>query len=574
MRDHARHITGFQFRDYLQSLLVDPDVSFQFYQGMIQAKGTPASLGELIKTSQFENQEKLDFFEEWAVRVGNFGATDIRPSIELQIDRSEIRNNPQLIEFSSTYVADNLFDRSIQLNSSDSRWLRKPVDINNIWPLRGSYKDTLSDLPSAGYVRFDEVNYYITTFDALEDFVLNSNFIDLPSEWQPGIAYVAGDKVFYQSSIYEAFDDHTSSSDFNIDRELYWFYNSNISSSDLKERDTIWVYDSQNITKLGQFAVYRLTEVNATINLLSTGSTVITLDIGPEPKFNEDQYGLPYSSENITILNSRFKGDFINAGDVVFIPENTQSDPDLRGIHRITEIIDYNQFTIEVSINTDFDYTLSEFIPPKLFLLQNMRVEDRATMQSLINNLNASNTPIKDGELFWVDDDRSDTEINEGIEKYWAVYSYQSGATTRIRKQELRVDSECIINGIVYDKRKNRINTWLEVFDPRKGIIPGVADQEIWYKLDYDPAKYTNGDDSIHQIDPELAWGSNELGRLWWDLSTVKYPEYEISDHEYRDRWWGKIAPGTSIDVYEWVRSITEPSTSDTNVKIVKIQHG
>ena len=51
---------------------------------------------------------------------------------------------------------------------------------------------------------------------------------------------------------------------------------------------------------------------------------------------------------------------------------------------------------------------------------------------------------------------------------------------------------------------------------------------------------------------------------MWWDLSTAKYVWYEQSDLEYRKNNWGKLFPGATIDVYEWVGSTLLPSEWST----------
>ena len=51
-----------------------------------------------------------------------------------------------------------------------------------------------------------------------------------------------------------------------------------------------------------------------------------------------------------------------------------------------------------------------------------------------------------------------------------------------------------------------------------------------------------------------------QLGQVWWDLTTVRYIDYDQGDDAYKIANWGKLAPGTSIDVYEWVGSSYLPS--------------
>jgi len=47
---------------------------------------------------------------------------------------------------------------------------------------------------------------------------------------------------------------------------------------------------------------------------------------------------------------------------------------------------------------------------------------------------------------------------------------------------------------------------------------------------------------------------------IWWDLDVCRFFDYEQSDLKYRTANWGKLFPGSSIHVYEWVASDVLPS--------------
>ena len=140
----------------------------------------------------------------------------------------------------------------------------------------------------------------------------------------------------------------------------------------------------------------------------------------------------------------------------------------------------------------------------------------------------------------------------------WAVY----------RQQEDLVDTFKIKNASTIDSFKEEVVDYLDIIDPLKGRIPGLADQEIRYKTSFDPAVYEIGTNEV-VIDISSKWSSTQVGELWWDLSTVKYVWYEQGEPAYRKNTWGKIFPGSSIDIYEWVESAYLPSQwaaiADTN---------
>lgn len=107
---------------------------------------------------------------------------------------------------------------------------------------------------------------------------------------------------------------------------------------------------------------------------------------------------------------------------------------------------------------------------------------------------------------------------------------------------------------------KEEIVEYLEVIDPVKGKIAAIADQELKYKSAFDPAVYSIGV-AYTVNDTETNWLDEHVGELWWDLSTVKYIWYEQSDEVFRKNNWGRLFPGATIDVYEWVKSDLLPSS-------------
>ena len=128
-----------------------------------------------------------------------------------------------------------------------------------------------------------------------------------------------------------------------------------------------------------------------------------------------------------------------------------------------------------------------------------------------------------------------------------------------LRTQEDTVDVSTINRVALIDTLKEELIEYLDVIDPVKGKIAGIADQELKYKAAFDPATYSIGvAGSI--VDTNTSWVDSHIGELWWDLSTAKFMWYEQGDEIFRKNNWGKLFPGASIDVYEWVTSDLLPS--------------
>ena len=140
--------------------------------------------------------------------------------------------------------------------------------------------------------------------------------------------------------------------------------------------------------------------------------------------------------------------------------------------------------------------------------------------------------------------------VNDGDVKGWS--------RLRSRGEELDID---YINKVMVYSKSEQVNLQdLDYFDPIKGKILGIADQDLDYKSSYDPAQYNRGTNSSVTITTDTYWGPAQEGQTWWDLSLSRYINYEQGDLNYRSKHWGELFPGAVVRVYEWVASSVLPS--------------
>ena len=148
-----------------------------------------------------------------------------------------------------------------------------------------------------------------------------------------------------------------------------------------------------------------------------------------------------------------------------------------------------------------------------------------------------------------------------------------TGSWKRTREQDALVDVTTVKRVALIDSLDEEIVEYLDIFDPLKGKVPGLAEQELKFKSAFDPATYSMGTAATIN-DANTSWIDDHVGELWWDLSTAKYVWYEQGDEVYRKNNWGKLFPGATIDVYEWVKSDLLPSEwaaqADTNEGLTK----
>lgn len=159
-----------------------------------------------------------------------------------------------------------------------------------------------------------------------------------------------------------------------------------------------------------------------------------------------------------------------------------------------------------------------------------------------------------------------------------AVYIYKR--TTRIvdetiklsvyRKKEKLINTSLFKSASIYEERTDNKIYQLPIYDPFKAILPGPAKQNLYYISLKDPARYNVTPDPV-LFSENITFAEEQVGRLWWDTSTMRYVYYEqpknitgteseLYNIEYRRNHWGEMFPGSSVDVYEWVKSSVPPS--------------
>jgi hypothetical protein len=152
----AHHLIGYQKRQYLNNIIQDDVSEFKFFQGMIREKGTQNVLNKLFDVLSSENKESLTFYEEWAVRVGQYGANSAFQQIEFILDETSFRSNPQgvaLVNQKETSISSFV----IQQTPNDV-YLKPQGYDSSPWPELQRYKSLLR---SAGYVNSGDVDVSI-----------------------------------------------------------------------------------------------------------------------------------------------------------------------------------------------------------------------------------------------------------------------------------------------------------------------------------------------------------------------------------------------------------------------------
>jgi hypothetical protein len=160
----------------------------------------------------------------------------------------------------------------------------------------------------------------------------------------------------------------------------------------------------------------------------------------------------------------------------------------------------------------------------------------------------------------WLQGDYAWVDSGDYVSNAWTVYSYFNNNWLPIRVETPKIDPTLQLQARLYDSTTLQILQNLSYWDPAKGVVPGIAGSELNYVSIYDPANYNQGDSTIYNLQPGRAWGQENLGKTWWNANSARYINYESGSNSYRWKNWGRLAAGTTVDVYEWVRSPIPPT--------------
>jgi len=151
------------------------------------------------------------------------------------------------------------------------------------------------------------------------------------------------------------------------------------------------------------------------------------------------------------------------------------------------------------------------------------------------------------------------TRENDGMVAVFDLTTHGSYSWKVSQQEEALIDDRLIDSAFIFDRAEQKIKSYIDYFDPIKGRILGIADREINYKTEWDPAVYNLGTNSV-TVKPNMSWAEEHVGEVWWDLSKVRWIWYEQGNQEYRTKNWGKLFPGSTVDVYEWIETTLLPS--------------
>jgi hypothetical protein len=152
-------------------------------------------------------------------------------------------------------------------------------------------------------------------------------------------------------------------------------------------------------------------------------------------------------------------------------------------------------------------------------------------------------------------------DFGDSTANYGAAYIFENPTgkpSWQVQYQQLpSVNIRLLSSVYMYDRITSAKTEFFDFFDPLQGKILGAAASNIDYIASIDPAQYNLGAVNNNGT----TWAEAQVGKVWWNISTVRFIDPNQDNISYAARRWGQVFPGSVIDVYQWVSSPVPPSS-------------
>ena len=573
----GRHLIGYESKSYLDNLQLSNDVQYLFYQGAIRQKGTIQSLDKLFRSTKVQSSEIIEVYEEWALKLGDFGNTIEQVSTEFILQPEQ--NTGEVIVARLNFIPSTIgMVRAIDIVNAENTYVNVPkiiisapdADITNTRQAKAyavlnsagiisrvDITDPGYGYLSAPYITIDSGTephqldklYAVWQGEIYKDPALD-NIVEIdidntdmwtvrPQNPSYSLVFPTTDVIEYSTpnAGYVNFNDVKFTSFDPIQSAVLW----GTPSLNPVENDTLWV--AKNFIE--DWNVYKMVSIGAvTWSVVEdpAGSLVLLTDLATPivPQLSTD-IGANTDFGNMICLQIVADGAVAGITNyaVTFAPYGEPNTYTGYNSYSLLTLDGVPITSTEIGVYADLT---------TLLLFKTMRFDTTPTLPSYVVS----------GDKIWVDD----------VNGLWTVFDYTT-TLTAFRVQEKLIDTKLFESAQIFQTRTQTELVLLPIYDPFKDILPALAKQNITYMLLQDPARY-NVTGDVRLFSDNITFGPAQVGKLWWDLSTVRYAYYEqpialdgsesLTDNlVYRRDRWGQTFPGSIINMYEWTKSSVPP---------------
>lgn len=172
LENFSNNLIGFRTRDYFDDFVLENRSQVKFYQGFIKEKGTRGAINALTNANFNKLEGNIEYYEDWAIKLGSFGAVNNLSSTEILLPEQPGTSNPFGVEViaaeTPTPELRNVYQSQLYVKGLNRE--------NNLFVDRNLQSGTYSrDLITAGFVDPGEVDGLIfdvrTSQDQLDQFL-------------------------------------------------------------------------------------------------------------------------------------------------------------------------------------------------------------------------------------------------------------------------------------------------------------------------------------------------------------------------------------------------------------------
>lgn len=155
----SKNAFGYQNKEYYRNFLFDQRDSFNFYLGQLQEKGTNRGISKILRNDFVRRISNIELNELWAIRTGQYGNLNAYTNIDFRYKLSDIKTNPQIIQFKDSGT-DDPRNTIIELSPDDDRFLT--IRDSNVGQNQFEIKNKIEyKMPCAGFLKLDEAKYKV-----------------------------------------------------------------------------------------------------------------------------------------------------------------------------------------------------------------------------------------------------------------------------------------------------------------------------------------------------------------------------------------------------------------------------
>lgn len=548
-------------RNYeLRQLFLQESNEVLFKNAITYNKGTKNVFASLEPLTH-KDQSKTTPYEEYMVRLGEFGNTQNIDYYEFEILAEDLKRDPnvaQIVKFVGDSEATD-DDKVLYIKDNSPRWVYKP---QNKYLRFSTFNNSYSAMKTSGPVLPGDTNYSVEKLEEIDN--LFPAYIDLWTipHYDETLSYKANDCVRFDGKLYYALTTVSPGT---------WANN----NDKFRQIDEPWLPN-----------IYVNNYYKPNPDLSNAGNSIFTPGTWQILQTIDRSIGIvetcPGPNDTSKARIQTNKPHCLKKGEYVVIVNASSETTIVDGIWLVAEVEDEYKFYINSRISKVI--TTGKIFPLKPIRFKNYADYEIATgsatqdaagyawkkkFNPFFNAINDTNltldaTPSGYDQTYPIAiiDDGFNLDADEVTYDYgnYKVYSINGDARTLVKEESMPVDSSDIEHLIIYDHEANKTVAKVEMYDPKKLIIPQVFKDDIDVINRVDPARYNRTTDSFKSVYTSLSWFEEMVGKRWWDTSTVSFADYETGSDVIKSRFWGATVNGQLPDIYEWTRSPVHPS--------------